>query len=158
MENCGPLSPSRPTLSLGTFRVFARLTFGQLILFAVRHKPKWMTMVFSLMTVYRAWPDPSQKCQWSSQGVLQWRPCALSFKALSVQGSHKQKWVLKTPNHISQGNDSGSWAQGGIRAEETFWNDILVMSYGPFLGILAHSEEEEMEQNFLFHLVTSPDI
>jgi len=34
----------------------------------------------------------------------------------------------------------------------------MVMSYEPFLGILAHSEEEEMEQNFLFHLVTSPDV
>ena len=43
---------------LGTFRVFTRLTFGHLTLFAVRHKPKWMTVAFSLMTVYRAWPGP----------------------------------------------------------------------------------------------------
>lgn len=34
----------------------------------------------------------------------------------------------------------------------------MFMSYGPFLGILAHFEEEEMEQNFLSHLVTSSDV
>lgn len=116
--------------------------FWAVDLFAIRHKPKCMTVAFSLMTLStESGLTPLRNVSMIlSGGVLQCRPCALSFKALSVQGSHKQKWVLKTQNHISQENDSRTWAQRGIRAEVTFWNDILVLvpacswAMGPPLG------------------------
>lgn len=54
------------------------------------------------------------------------------------------------------------WAQGRIRAEgdrlKRGPSSSMVIGYGSFLGIRAHCEEEEMEQDFLSHLRTSPDV
>lgn len=51
LGNLGSSLLQQAMLSLGTFRVFSRLTFGELTLLAVRHKPKWMTAAFSLVTL-----------------------------------------------------------------------------------------------------------
>lgn len=131
MENWGPLFASRAMLSLGpSGSSLGLLLDSWLSLLLGISQSGWPWPLVSWLCLQSlAWPEAfSQKCLSDPLGgFLQCRPCALSFKVLSVQGGHKQKWILKTQTHIFQGNDSGMWAWRGIRAEVTFWNDVLVL-------------------------------